>query len=71
MTIVAPATGRGAQDGSGGFFSTGQTGPAVTEPRIPVGPVPAGLGVAGDGLQAAIASAAMKSHTRRTGVERP
>jgi hypothetical protein len=30
--ITAPATGRGAHDGSGGFRSNGQTGPAVTTP---------------------------------------
>jgi hypothetical protein len=35
-TRTAPATGRGAQAGSGGFFSTGQTGPAVAVPRIPL-----------------------------------
>lgn len=32
--MVAPATGRGAQDGSGGFRSTGQIGPAVTVPTM-------------------------------------
>src|SRR5512143_1451808 len=36
ITIVAPTTGRGAQLGSGGFRSTGQTGPAVADPRMPV-----------------------------------
>lgn len=31
-TMTAPATGRGAHDGSGGPCWTGQTGPAVTVP---------------------------------------
>src|SRR6187401_103434 len=35
-TSTAPPTGRGAHAGSGGLFSTGQTGPAVTTPPIPV-----------------------------------
>ena len=34
-SITAPATGRGAQAGSGGVLSTGQTGPAVAVPRSP------------------------------------
>src|SRR4051812_49228368 len=34
-TSTAPAMTRGAQEGSGGTFSTGQVGPAVTVPAIP------------------------------------
>ena len=45
--MTAPATGRGAHRGSGGFCSTGQTGPAVTVP-VTLGGPPAGE-TAGDG----------------------
>src|SRR3954469_25810784 len=34
-TTTAPLTGRGAQAGSAGTFSTGHVGPAVAEPPIP------------------------------------
>src|SRR4051794_7454338 len=35
-TTTAPLTGRGAQAGSAGTFSTGHVGPAVAEPPTPL-----------------------------------
>ena len=49
INTTAPATGRGAQAGSGGSVSTGQTGPASAIPAIQVRPAPIGLGQAWPG----------------------
>ena len=49
MMTVAPATGRGAQAGSGGVLSTGQTGPAIATPPIPVSGPAAAAGQASSG----------------------
>ena len=77
ITMTAPATGRGAQEGSGGFFSTGHTGPAVALPTIPAatGVVVARVEAAGVGegdpeppgapLQATTASAIAATARRR------
>src|SRR5512147_2665894 len=66
--MVAPATGRGAHFGSGGFRSTGQTGPAVAVPPIPVF---GGAGSVADGLvQPAAARAIARPPTNVRIIER-